>query len=69
MTGAGDFAEMCSGAGNNAPLPANDGYADLFCFNEESRVDVSTRRVPVAGRVNWKPLGSTGVDEVLLPGS
>lgn len=61
VTGAGDFADICSGAGSRMPLLAKDGYADLFCLTEASRADVSTRSEPVGGRVNWNELLSTGV--------
>jgi len=52
------------------PLLVKDGYADLFCFTEVSRADVSTRNDPVGGRANWYELPSiefTGVSWVRLP--
>lgn len=67
MTGTGDLTD-CSGADCSRPLLANDGNADLFCLEVElSRVDVSTLKEPVGGRLlNWKPLleglESTGVE-------
>ena len=58
MTGPGDFCDFCSGAGKRIPLLVKDGYADLFCFTEVSRADVSTLNDPVGGRVNWNELPS-----------
>ena len=50
------------------PLLVKDGYADLFCFTEVSRADVSTLNDPVGGRVNWNELPSDAVDSwVRLP--
>jgi hypothetical protein len=46
---------MRSGAWSRTPLLAKDGYADLFCLSDAPSTDVSTRREPVGGRVNWKP--------------
>lgn len=56
VTGPGDLARTVSGAGSKMPLLAKEGYADLFCLTEVSSVDVSTRKEPVGGRLNWKAL-------------
>jgi hypothetical protein len=56
VTGPGDLGRTGSGAGSKIPLLAKEGYADLFCLTEESSVDVSTRKEPVGGRVNWNAL-------------
>jgi hypothetical protein len=59
VTGPGDLARTGSGAGNKMPLLAKEGYADLFCLTEASSVEVSTRKEPVGGRVNWNPLAES----------
>lgn len=62
MTGPGDLGRTGSGAGSKIPLLAKAGYADLFCLTEASIVDVSTRKEPVGGRVNWNAVAeSVGV--------